>query len=345
MVERMRRKTPYFLAYPRKIAENYRLMCDALPVDRLYYATKANGEAITLSALISEGAGFELVCADEMEYLLSLGVRAEDIICSLPVKTEDEISRMTALGCRYFVYDSERQYDQLCTLAPKAKKIVRLNMRFCSPHDLVYGMYPEEIADMAQRGKLPDGYTFYIFERDHWTEKLDAVFDALEALIAARGDTAPLTLNLGGHYVLPCAETAEVFSRLRERAARLRAMRKDLTVIAEPGGCLVNSAYDLVTTVTETRRDGWVFTDTDANIIRDKNADIEPYDEIQKCAPQRLYFLDSLCSGNIVLDKIVDFAPQPGDRLIIRNVGAYSVCFANSFHWTGKPQIFAEDGE
>lgn len=341
----MKIKTPFFLVHPQKIAANYRLMCDTLPVDRLYYATKANGEAITLSTLISEGAGFELVCADEMKYLLSLGVRKEDIICSLPVKTEEEISRMTALGCRYFVYDSERQYEQLCALAPEAKKIVRLNMRFCSPHDLVYGMFPEEIADMAQRGKLPDGYAFYVFERDHWAEKLDAVFDALEMLIAARGDSAPLILNLGAHYVLPSAETKKLFAGLRERVERLRAMRKDLTVIAEPGRCLVNSAYDLVTTVTETRRDGWVFTDANANIIRDKNACIEPYDEIQKCPPQRLYFLDSLCSGNIILDKTVDFFPQPGNRLIIRNVGAYSMCFANAFHWTGKPQIIGENGE
>ena len=64
-------KTPYFIAYPAKIVENYRLMSSVLPVDRLYYATKPNGEAPTLSALIAEGANFEIICADEMEQLLS----------------------------------------------------------------------------------------------------------------------------------------------------------------------------------------------------------------------------------------------------------------------------------
>lgn len=38
-------KTPFFIAYPQRIVNNYRLMCDTLPVDRLYYASKANGEA------------------------------------------------------------------------------------------------------------------------------------------------------------------------------------------------------------------------------------------------------------------------------------------------------------
>lgn len=124
---------------------------------------------------------------------------------------------MYALGCRYFVYDSEGQYELLQKLSPEAKKIVRLQLRFVSPHDLVYGLYPEEIADMARRGKLPDGYTFYIFERDNWVEKLNGVFDALEELMAAREDGSPLLLNLGGHYVLPSAETAAVFDTLRQR--------------------------------------------------------------------------------------------------------------------------------
>ena len=229
-------KTPYFIVYPDRIAANYRLMASTLPVDRLYYATKANGEAPTLSALAEAGAGFEIVCADEMEELLALGVKPENIICSLPIKTAEEIARMYALGCRCFVYDSEGQYELLQKLSPEAKKIVRLQLRFVSPHDLVYGLYPEEIADMARRGKLPDGYTFYIFERDNWVEKLNGVFDALEELMAAREDGSPLLLNLGGHYVLPSAETAAVFDTLRQRVARLRALRPGLRVIAEPGG-------------------------------------------------------------------------------------------------------------
>ena len=344
-------KTPYFIVYPAKIVENYRLMSSVLPVDRLYYATKPNGEAPTLSALIDEGANFELVCADEMEQLLSLGVKPEDMICSLPVKTAEEIRRMYALGCRYFVYDSERQYEMLCRLSPEAKKIVRINMRFTSPHDLVYGLYPEEIQEMAQRGMLPDGYTFHLAERDHWPEKLDAIFDELEKLISARGDTAPLILNLGGHYVLPQEDTQGALKKLRERVTRLKALRPDLTVIAEPGNCIVNSAYGMVTTVTETRRDDWVFTDATKNIIRNKFVDInnnlisdkevhvEPLGEVRKCAPKRYYLLDSLCSGNIICAPVLDFEPQVGDRLIIREVGAYSICFANRFHWAGKPEI------
>ena len=336
-------KTPFYIAYPATIAENYRLMRSALPVDRLYYATKANGEEPTLSVLIKEGAGFDLVCADEMEMLLSLGVQPENMICSLPVKTAEEIERMYALGCRYFVYDSESQYELLCRLSPEAKKIVRLNMRFASPNDLVYGLYPEEIRLMAQRGILPDGYTFYIFERDNWPEKLDAVFNELEKLISARGDEAPLVLNLGGHYVLPQEDTQGSLRKLRERVTRLKALRPDLTVIAEPGGCIVNSAYHMVTTVTETRRDGWVFIDAYANLIRHWNVYIQPLGETKKCAPQRFYFLDSLSSGSIICNPILDFSPQIGERLLIRDVGAYSICFANNFHWTAKPEIIILD--
>lgn len=332
-------KTPYFIVYPDRIAANYRLMASTLPVDRLYYATKANGEAPTLSALAEAGAGFEIVCADEMEELLALGVKPENIICSLPIKTAEEIARMYALGCRYFVYDSEGQYELLQKLSPEAKKIVRLQLRFVSPHDLVYGLYPEEIADMARRGKLPDGYTFYIFERDNWVEKLNGVFDALEELMAAREDGSPLLLNLGGHYVLPSAETAAVFDTLRQRVARLRALRPGLRVIAEPGGCIVNTAYDMVTTVTETRNGDWVFIDANKYTFRDTEAVIEPYGEIEKCPPKTLYFLDSLCSGNILARQTADYAPRIGDRLIVRGVGAYSICFATNFHRTGKPGI------
>ena len=335
-------KTPYYIAHPKRIAENYRLMRETLPVDRLYYATKANGEAPTLRALIAEGAGLEIVCADEMEHLLSLGVSAEDMICSRPVKTAEEIARMYALGCRCFVYDSESQYELLRRYSPEAKKLVRLNMRFVSPRDLVFGMYPEEIAAMARRGILPDGYTFYIFERDNWAKKLDAVFDALEALLSLHESSAKLLLDLGGHYVLPGEAEAGVYETLRERTEKLRRLHPALTVIAEPGGCIVNSAYDLVTTVTETRNGDWVFLDTDANQIRSRPS-IEPYDKIEKCAVRPLYFLDSLCSGNLIRIQDADYVPKTGDRLIIRSVGAYSICFSNRFHWVGKPQILVEE--
>ena len=337
-------KTPYYIAHPKRIAENYQLMRKTLPADRLYYATKANGEAPTLKALIAEGAGIEIVCADEMEYMLSLGVSEEDMICSRPVKTAEEISRMYALGCRYFVYDSTSQYELLREYSPGAKKIVRLNMRFVSPHDLVFGLYPEEIADMAKCGILPDGYTFYLFEHDDWALKLDGVFDALEALMSMHEDEAPLLLNLGGHYVLPTEDNEAVYEKLRERTAGLRSLHPSLTVIAEPGGCIVNNAYDMVTSVTETRNTDWVFIDTDANQIRG-SARIEPYNEVEKCSARPLYFLDSLCSGNIVAVQDADYALKKGDRLIIRSVGAYSICFSNSFHWVGKPQIVVEENE
>ena len=141
-------RTPYFIAYPNKILENYHIMQSILPVEEVFYSTKPNVENITFDALAKGNASFDIVKLSEMKRLVRLGVVPNKIICSLPIKNSYEIKKMYELGCRYFVYNCEQEYKKLIELAPSALKIARIKIDDKENEGIEYGLSKKELITM-----------------------------------------------------------------------------------------------------------------------------------------------------------------------------------------------------
>lgn len=336
-------KTPYFTVSPSKIVENYRMLAEMLPVEGVYYATKPNSENITLRTLVDIGGAFEINSANEMKILLKMGARAENIICSRPIKTTLELREMYNYGCRYFVYDDISEYKNLFNYSPEALKIARINICDISSGDIDYGMETHTIKRMIEENMIPDGYTFYVLNTKERNDIFRKICSRVEELLKLHRPDQSILINLGGNHPLPSSFSRDYYKCLYEITQKLRNVHSNIHFIAEPGRSVVNNAFDLVTTILLIKKNINIYVDAHSQILKLPPMAIYPISEVEACNPFRVSFYESLCSNYKLFDAEINFRPSPGTRLLLKSCGSYSICFANHFHSTGKPKIVIKD--
>src|SRR5438477_3631942 len=98
----------------------------AMPRVRPHYAVKANPDRRVLKALLQEGCGFEIASTAELDLLLDLGVAAEEIFFSNPVKSREAIAVAAARGVQWFVVDSVDELRKVFEVKPDARQYLRI---------------------------------------------------------------------------------------------------------------------------------------------------------------------------------------------------------------------------
>jgi diaminopimelate decarboxylase len=78
--------TPYLLIDLDAVDRAYHAITEALPDVTVRYAVKCNPDERILRRLHAVGSAFEMASYPELQTLTSLGVRAEDVIFSSPIK-------------------------------------------------------------------------------------------------------------------------------------------------------------------------------------------------------------------------------------------------------------------
>lgn len=115
--------TPFLLMDLDAVDRAYRAITDALPDVAIGYATKCNPDARILARLHTAGSGF--ASYPELQTLTSLGVPADDVIFSNPIKPWKQIREAASAGVWRFAFDSTAGLDKLITHAPGAAVYVR----------------------------------------------------------------------------------------------------------------------------------------------------------------------------------------------------------------------------
>lgn len=329
--------TPFFLVDTERIIVNYKKLKKELPVEQIFYATKPNNEEITINTLKNINASFEIVSSLEMKRLLELGVEEKNIICSLPIKKSIEIENLYKLGCRYFVYDDEKEYDKLIKISPKAKKIARLSVTSISDNDIGFGLEISQLKEMILKNKKPDGYTFYLLNHNQWEKKLGIIFSWIQELLNFHDRSQEVTINIGGNYPIASQNDHNVYGKLTKMVNDIKSKCPNVHFIAEPGRSVINDAFSLVTTVIDVREND-VYIDAHSQILKIAPTQVD-ISEKKKYKRRKVRFYETLCSQYILFEKEIDYEISIGMKLVLKSCGAYSICFSNNFHSTGKPEI------
>lgn len=335
-------ETPYYLFDLKQVQKSYCELKNIMNVDRLFYAIKCNGEDEILKALNKINANFEIASVGELRKLLSLGISVKKIICSLPIKTEEMISEMYALGIRYFVFDNASEYKKIKRYAPNALKILRIYLNDFLPDTIEYGMtfieFQNLVANHDIESKDIDGLTFYISGNKDVNNVLLALSES-EKYYNVIGNNK--ILNIGGNYRLPEEIDRNYYTKLNEKIESLKSKYK-LTVYAEPGRSVVKKAGKLVCKVIYVNYNKkYVYIDAGVptgisyappiihNLSNDNSSEI------------RLYtFFDITCSHRVLFSYSISFDINHGDILEFDNFGSYSICKASEFHGWGKPKCY-----
>ena len=356
---RLDHPTPYLLMDLDAVEGAYHAITDALPEVAIHYATKCNPDARILGRLHTAGSGFEIASYSELQTLTSLGVRADEVIFSSPVKPWTQIREAARAGVWRFAFDSATELDKLAAHAPGAAVYVRLATGSPGskvPSEGKFGVAGDQAVELMQsarsRGLEPYGIAYHVGSQmtqpRAWqdaTRRAAAVLRELQA----HGITLRM-LNIGGgfpaRYTDPVPDLAEYGACIRQAVAR--HLPYPIQLCAEPGRALVAEAGVLVATIIGTAERGgrsWLHLDVGAfngmmETLLTQNRLVYPLADSRATDERCAYHITGpTCDSQdtMFLGVPLSRGLVPGDQVYIYTAGAYTTCYASTFNGFSAP--------
>jgi len=268
--------TPLYVVSKQKLIYNFRLLDEALPAVKLFYAMKANPHEEILRTLRGAGAGFDVASKGEIRAALSAGADAkEDLIFADTVKDPKHIEYAHGIGLDDFTYDNMSEIEQIATHAPGSNVHVRIavsNKGSVAHLSQKFGARVEDAVPLLlaarYRGLNPRGVSFHVGSQCLDAGRFVDAFDLTGAIFKqAAGEGLTLEMiDIGGGF--PVKYTDEDIDLKLTCATIVEQYEKcfgdNVKLVAEPGRSIVGDAVILVTKViSESVRDGkrWLYFD------------------------------------------------------------------------------------
>lgn len=330
--------TPRYEFSKSEIEKNYKYISKRLPLCRLFYAMKANGNEEVLKIIKEIGMGIECASKYEFDRARSVGVDVENIIFGLPVKTVDTIQHTYKNGCRYYVCDCLNELHKLKKYAPDAKKILRIKISDLVVSSINYGMSLEEIEDnLSEIRESIHGISFHISYNNNIqsiqdvSNRIDRLMEILEC------ENKGYIVNIGGGYKTDTDD--EFYDTYNKILTNLKAKYK-CVFYAEPGDIIVETAgffYAKVISMKKGKNSTIIYMDGGLP----NGIGYETFlGEIENCSrsvdlknESRVYEFRDCTNLNDTLIKVQSKSEIKIEDIIkFNHLGAYSIVFQNYFH-------------
>lgn len=353
--------TPFLLVDLDKVRQKYRLLRAALPGVEIFYAMKPNPESRIIAALLDEGCGVEVASPAELCQVLSLGARPSHIITSNPVKAPPFLRTLHTHNVRRMAFDSPVEVDKIAQHAPGSQVYLRLktdNTGAEWPLSDKFGVdaaeAPELLHYAAAKGLHPFGLTFHVGSQclnpHNWAIALQTCAQVIEQV---GNEIAIEVINLGGGLPVAYGRAIPTLSEITDiiNEARHTLFSDQIRFQIEPGRFLVGDTAVLVSSVIgKARRNDnhWLYLDvgiynglfdTIEQFAYEIDFDVEPgrpYARFTIAGPS-CDSMDKLFTGHPIPDL------QVGERLYVRNAGAYTTAIAGHFNGFPPPAVIYTD--
>lgn len=354
---------PTLVMDSRIVVRNYRAFSAGLAGARIHYAVKANPAPEIVSALIGEGSGFDAASRGEIELCLGLGARPNAISFGNTIKRESDIAFAHRAGISLFAADAEEELEKIARAAPGAQVYIRviaepngadwpLTRKFgCAP-----GRVGKLMAYAASLGLSPVGLAFHVGSQTRFASMWSDILSGMAALwhrLRAEGHELEL-LNIGGGFPAFYGEAVEAPDSYAESVmSQIRDLFGDVPqIMAEPGRGMVADAgmiaaeVLLVSRKSDTDLHRWVYLDigrfsglaeTEGEAIRYQLQTWRDGEETGPC----ILAGPSCDSVDVLYERRPVQLPlslQSGDRVVIRNCGAYTSTYS-SVGFNGFPPL------
>jgi diaminopimelate decarboxylase len=368
--------TPVYVYSAATIRDRYeRLekMLVSIP-HRIHYTLKANSSLALLELLRSLGAGADVVSGGELYRALNAGFAPEDIIFGGVGKTEHEIAESLDAGILLLNAESEGEVLLIDRLAGERGIVANVSLRvnpeitLDAPHDYIktggrghkFGIPYDDVVHVAELTvKLSHvklvGLDMHLGSQLSRIDPYREGTERLASIVAElrrRGIRTLEYLDIGGG--LGVRYDTEEPPDLRRFASLVlpTVAETGLLLIMEPGRFVVGNAGALVAQVLYRKRSGgkdYVVADTGmTELLRPSH-----YGAYHKVVAMRqrgdvraVDIVGPVCeSGDfLALDRELDDV-QPGDYLVVCDVGAYGYAMASNYNSRLRPAEVLVDGE
>lgn len=244
-------KSPCLVIDGAVVIKQYRQLQAEMPEASIYYAVKANPEAVPLLAAV--GCSFDVASPAEVQLCLRTGVDPRQISYGNPVKKREDIIHAYEKGIRQFSFDCLPELETLAAVAPLSAvscRILTSGKGADWPLSKKFGCHPDKAVELLRRarqlGLVPAGICFHVGsqQRDpsQWDKALASISKAAGAL--DKVCPKPLIINVGGglparyvHDTPPLADYARAIAQAVHRHLPCSPI-----LIIEPGRYLVADA-------------------------------------------------------------------------------------------------------
>ena len=340
-----------------RVAVQYRALKAGLGHADIHYAVKANPARQVIARLVDLGSHFDAASKGEIALCLTEGADPSEISFGNTIKRASDIAWAWDQGITLFAADAEEELEKIAANAPSASVYIRLIVETSAadwPLSRKFGCDRDTALALLDRAKAlglnPVGFSFHVGSQtrksEMWAPTLDAMASIWNAARAAGHDL--YLLNIGGGFPAFYGEAIEAPTAYASNVMALVTARfPDATrIMAEPGRGLVAEAGLIVAEVMLVSRKSardmhrWVYlnigrfsglAETEGEAIRYQFQTNRDADQMGPCI-----LAGPTCdSADILYEKrpmLMPFSLAAGDRVLIRNTGAYtstysSICF------------------
>ncbi|MGB7318704.1 MAG: type III PLP-dependent enzyme [Planktotalea sp.] len=328
----------------------------------IHYAVKANPDARIIAALLAKGSHFDCASRAEIELCLSQGARADQISFGNTIKRATDIAFAASKGISLLAADAPEELEKIAAHAPDARVYLRViveNSQADWPLSRKFGAAGGHVLSLLEQGRALGlsmvGLSFHVGSQTrksvYWGPVLDQIAKVWENAQQAGFELG--LLNIGGGFPAFYGEAVDAPTNYAADVIRqVRARFGDVQIIAEPGRGMVAEAGHIVAEVLLVARKSpldahrWVFLDigkfsglaeTMDEAIRYEFVTAKDGSDTGPC----ILAGPSCDSADVLYEKTPVQLPKSlasGDRIIVRNCGAYTTTYA-SIGFNGFPPL------
>lgn len=330
---------------------------------QIHYAVKANPHKAIIERLVALGSRFDCASRGEIELCLGQGAKAEHISYGNTIKRAADIAWAHRAGITLFAADAEEELEKIAEHAPGAGVYIRLVVEASEadwPLSRKFGCDGPtalRLLDHAvELGLRPRGFSFHVGSQTRRAEMWAPILDRFAGIwekAKARGHALDL-LNIGGGFPAFYGEAIDAPTDYAAKVMDLVTARfgEVAYVMAEPGRGLVAEAGMIVAEVVLVSRKSdrdmhrWVYlsigrfsglAETEGEAIRYQFVTPRDGDPMGPC----ILAGPSCDSADVLYEKRpvnLPYSLQAGDRVLIRNTGAYTSTYS-SVAFNGFPPL------
>jgi ornithine decarboxylase len=354
---------PTLVVSRAKVAAQYDGLQAGLGRAHIHYAVKANPEPQIIRTLVQKGSGFDCASRGEIELCLGQGAKPANISFGNTIKRASDVAFAHGMGVSLFAADCEAELEKIAQHAPGARVYIRLiveNSLADWPLSRKFGCAASALPGLLDHartlGLVAYGLSFHVGSQTRKSEFWHPVLDQVALLWhAARADGHDLQLlNLGGGF--PAFYGQNIETPRRYAASVIRAVEARFGhvahLMAEPGRGLVAEAGHIAAEVMLVSRKSaddlhrWVYLDigrfsglaeTEGEAIRYQLITRHDGGDTGPCVLAG----PSCDSADILYENRpvnLPLALRDGDRVMIRNCGAYTSSYS-SVGFNGFPPL------
>jgi ornithine decarboxylase len=346
-----------------RVEQQYRALAAGLGPAAIHYAVKANPADAIIDRLVDLGSHFDAASRGEIELCLSHGAHPEAISYGNTVKRASDIAFAHRAGITLFAADAAEEIAKIAEHAPGAQVYIRLlveasgadwplTRKFGTTRDTALAL----MAQARELGLRPVGLSFHVGSQTRDPAMWASTLDQVAAVWAAAEDAgfALDLLNIGGGFPAfygdaiphPTAYAAAVMELVTTR------FPEGIRIMAEPGRGMVAEAGMIAAEVLLVARKSdddlhrWVYLDIGKFSGLAETMDeairyqfVTPHDG--EATGPCILAGPSCDSADVLYEKrpvALPLALKSGDRVLIRNCGAYTSSYA-SVGFNGFPPL------